>query len=95
MADDIVLRQMADELRWALEHAPESYAVLNACRALRYRFERAICSKSDAGRWALGEGVDPSLVQRALSARQRGVGVGMTRDAVNFVSAVANDLAST
>ncbi len=94
VADDIVIRRMADELRWALEHTSESYAVLNACRALRYRSERVICSKSDAGKWALGEVVDPSLVQRALSARQRGASSGLARDAVTFVSAVANDLAS-
>jgi hypothetical protein len=95
VADDIVLRQMADELRWALEYASESYAVLNACRALRYHFERVVCSKSDAGRWALAAGVDPALVQRALSARQRGASAGITSDAVNFVTAVANDLAGT
>jgi streptomycin 3"-adenylyltransferase len=48
-----VLDAMADELRWSLTHATEAYAVLNACRALRYLDEGVICSKLDAGHWAL------------------------------------------
>ena len=94
IADDIVVRQMADELRWAIDHASESYAVLNACRALRYREERVVCSKSDAGRWALARGLNPHLVQRALEARQREATQGISSRAAAFVRAAARELAS-
>jgi predicted nucleotidyltransferase len=89
---DIALRQMADELQWAIEHASESYAVLNACRALRYRDEGVVCSKSDAGHWARVRNLSPSLVQRALDARQRGTHEVLRSDAAAFATGVATQL---
>lgn len=69
----LVLRQVADELTWASRHAPDEYAVLNACRALRYAEESALVSKVDGGRWALDRvpAADRPVVEAAL-ARQTG-----------------------
>ena len=50
--DRVVLTQLAAELRWAVTHADESYAVLNVCRALRYREPR--CAVLEVRRWNLG-----------------------------------------
>ena len=66
--DAIVLEQLATELEWATEHADASYAILNACRALRFRAERLLCSKTEGGEWALLEEIEPALVQHALDA---------------------------
>ncbi len=67
-----IIAQLADELTWAAAHAPGSYAVLNACRALRFVSDGVLCSKSDGGRWALGNQIEPDLVSAALAARQNG-----------------------
>ncbi|EQD29694.1 nucleotidyltransferase, partial [mine drainage metagenome] len=64
----IVAAQLAAELRWAISHASESYAVLNACRALRWAKEEMLCSKTAGGTWALSRGIEPALVGQALSA---------------------------
>jgi hypothetical protein len=89
---DVVLGQLATELRWAIKHAPESFAVLNACRARRYRDEQIVCSKSDGGRWALAQHLQPALVHRALDDRLRGVARPVTEVAAAFVLAIADDL---
>jgi len=72
--DDLVVAQLANELRWGAEHAPGEYAVLNACRAMRFATDRALVSKIDGGRWALGRlhGPDRELVETALD-RQRSI----------------------
>jgi hypothetical protein len=72
VADNLVLPQLASELRWSTEHAPGEYAVLNACRAWRFAVDGALVSKIDGGRWALGRmsGPDSGLIQTALD-RQR------------------------
>ena len=64
------MEQLADELRWAVRHASGPYAVLNACRALRYRADNIVCSKTEGAEWALAEGIEPGLVQPALDARR-------------------------
>ena len=92
-----ILGQLAAELRWAVEHAGVSYTVLNACRALRYRDERVMCSKTDGGNWALARDIQPALVRRALDARYAGTGhrdaSGPLPDlAVEWVLGVAADL---
>ncbi|SEG15234.1 protein of unknown function [Saccharopolyspora kobensis] len=70
--DDLVLAQLASELRWCTGHAPGEYAVLNACRAWRFAVDGALVSKVDGGRWALDlvSGADGELVRTALD-RQR------------------------
>ncbi|HEY3734272.1 MAG TPA: aminoglycoside adenylyltransferase domain-containing protein [Streptosporangiaceae bacterium] len=72
VADDLVLAQLAAELRWGTGHAPAEYAVLNACRAWRFATDGALVSKIDGGRWALGRVPprDRQLIETALD-RQR------------------------
>jgi hypothetical protein len=92
--DRRVAGQLAEELRWAVDHAGVSYAVLNACRALRYRDERTLGSKTDAGHWARARGIRPALVQEALDARHRGSdSLPMTDAVAEWVLTVATDLA--
>jgi Domain of unknown function (DUF4111) len=66
---ELVLSQLVDELSWAAEHNPSTYAVLNACRAWRYAVEGALVSKVDGGRWALPRlsGAEAALVAAALA----------------------------
>jgi len=66
----IVLEQLANELRWAVRHASGPYAVLNACRALRYRADNIVCSKIAGGEWAMTQDIEPALVQCAVDARR-------------------------
>jgi hypothetical protein len=73
--DDLVLAQIAAELRWGAGHAPGEYAVLNACRAWRFAADHhAIVSKIDGGQWALDRvhGSDRELIKTALD-RQQGI----------------------
>jgi hypothetical protein len=90
----IVVHQLADELRWAVTHADESYAILNACRALRFGDERVLCSKTDGGNWALVRDIQPALVQRALDARHLGRTSPTTESTREWILAVAADLSS-
>jgi pimeloyl-ACP methyl ester carboxylesterase len=48
-----ILAAMRSELRWATQHAPAAYAVLNACRAARYADDGRLVSKLDGGEWYL------------------------------------------
>jgi len=66
----LVAAQLAAELRWAINYASESYAVLNTCRALRWSTEVMLCSKTAGGTWALSRGVVPALVRQALPDRR-------------------------
>jgi streptomycin 3"-adenylyltransferase len=90
IADVEVLAQLANELRWAISHASESYAVLNACRALRYCDDRTVCSKTDAGRWVLRHQIEPDLVRRALDQRRSGITTPVSKPASAFVAATAD-----
>lgn len=92
IADNIVLHQLAGELRWGIDHASESYVVLNACRAMRFGDERVLCSKTDGGQWALARGVEPVLVRRALHARQHGESPRVEADAAAWATEVAANL---
>jgi Aminoglycoside adenylyltransferase, C-terminal domain len=67
-----LLRCLADDLAWGLEHRLAAYTVLNACRALRFATEGGLYSKLEGGEWALDEGIgEKSLIVVALR-RQRG-----------------------
>jgi streptomycin 3"-adenylyltransferase len=66
-----IVQATLDELAWALEHAPTTYAVLNACRALRFAVQGTQCSKVEAGEWYLERHPDNPVVLSAL-ADQRG-----------------------
>jgi streptomycin 3"-adenylyltransferase len=90
--DDVVASQFAEELRWAVEHAGASYAILNACRALCFRATGTLCSKTEGGNWARARGIQPELVQGALDDRRLGVSAPMTKAATEWVLAVAADV---
>jgi streptomycin 3"-adenylyltransferase len=90
--DHVVLTQLAAELRWAVTHADESYAVLNACRALRYREEGVLCSKSDGGAWALSREIEPALVRHALEDRRRGLAAAVTAHAAEWTLTIAAEI---
>jgi streptomycin 3"-adenylyltransferase len=70
-----LLRGFAGELRWAEEHAPPSYQVLNACRALRFLEEGVLSSKLAGAEWARSRGLQPALVDAAARHRR-----GVTED---------------
>ena len=62
-----LLLVFADDLVWALEQELGGYAVLNACRALRFAREGTLCSKPEGGAWAVANGIgDRALVEAAL-----------------------------
>jgi Domain of unknown function (DUF4111) len=86
-----ILGYLADQLGWGLEHAPEAYAVLNACRALIYLADDKIVSKIAGGQAVFGRGTGPAeVIERAL-AQQRGSEPDQppASDAVSFVLATA------
>lgn len=91
-----VLDSLAGELGWGIEHAPEAYAVLNACRALIYLTDHKIVSKITGGETVLSRGTGPAeVIERAL-AQQRGREPDRppAADAVSFVLATAATLRS-
>ncbi len=86
-----VLGYLGDELEWGLAHAPEAYAVLNACRAAVYLSEDQIVSKIAGGEAALRRGTGPAAVIDRALAQQRGQAPGQPPqpDAAEFVLATA------
>ena len=91
-----VLDYLAGELAWGTGHAPEAYAVLNACRALVYLTDHAIVSKIAGGELALRRGTGPAgVIQRAL-AQQHGREPDQppSAEAVRFARAAAARLRS-
>jgi streptomycin 3"-adenylyltransferase len=89
---DDVIRGLSAELRWAAAEAPGSYAILNACRALRYVEEGVICSKTDGGVWAIEQSIEPDLVRRALASRREGSKQPASDDARAWIVTVADRL---
>lgn len=85
----VILDYLARELDWGLANAPESYAVLNACRALVYLNEARIVSKVAGGLAALRSGIaPPGPVRRALGQQQATMPEQAAEpDAVAFVQA--------
>ncbi len=90
--EHVVVGQLVAELRWAAVEASESYAVLNACRALRFQQDGTVYSKTAAGKWAIESGIAPDLVQRALTSRQAESAAPVSVDAHAWILAVANEL---
>ena len=98
VADDLVIAQLATELRWAAEHASGEYAVLNACRAWRFAADGALVSKIDGGEWALGRvhGPDRELIKTALDQQRSIPSAELDRNAVKqFVRQALSHLAKT
>jgi Aminoglycoside adenylyltransferase, C-terminal domain len=94
VARPLILDYLAGELQWGLAHAPECYAVLNACRALLYLHDGAIVSKLAGGRAALDRGTAPAVLVRRALAQQRGQApeTPPRPDAVRFVRAASSAL---
>jgi Domain of unknown function (DUF4111) len=67
-----ILDYLAEELCWGLDHAPQAYAVLNACRAAVYLTDGQIVSKIDGAQTALRRGTGPADVIRRALGQQRG-----------------------
>jgi streptomycin 3"-adenylyltransferase len=83
-----VLAALVAELEWAVERAPATYAVLNACRALRFAACGDLCSKVDGGDWYLGRQPGDRVVLAALASQRTGPPGPTPREAARFVTAV-------
>ncbi|QNS02785.1 aminoglycoside adenylyltransferase domain-containing protein [Streptomyces xanthii] len=84
-----VVTAMLDELRWGLDQADSTYAVLNACRALRFAEGGGLCSKVGGGRWYLSRHGGHTTVAAALS-HQLGCGPRpASADAAVFVESAS------
>ncbi|MFI7012376.1 aminoglycoside adenylyltransferase domain-containing protein [Streptomyces sp. NPDC050145] len=82
-----VVAAMMSELRWGLDQADPTYAVLNACRALRFAEGGGLCSKVDGGRWYLSRHGGHAAVAAAV-AHQLGEGAAPSMPAaIAFVEA--------
>lgn len=93
----VVLRYLADEMRWGLEYGAERYSVLNACRALCYLTDSRVVSKLAGGEDALRRGCGPAeVIERALAAQRAGSPGAdpAASEAAAFVRAVAAKLAT-
>jgi streptomycin 3"-adenylyltransferase len=55
------LASILGDIEWARERMAEApvYFILNSCRVLWYLREGAICSKDEAGAWAIGDLAEP------------------------------------
>jgi hypothetical protein len=91
-----ILRHLAAELEWGLGHAPECYAVLNACRAMEFLERGRIVGKLAGGRAALEQGLGPAgLISEALDQHQGRVPeYPPGPEAVTFVRRIAAELTS-
>ena len=92
----LILEYLADELSWGLAHAAESYAVLNACRALVYLRDGDIVSKLAGARaalrsgWGQGELIAAAIDQQTGRQAQRPA----SPEAVAFVEQVRAELSA-
>jgi streptomycin 3"-adenylyltransferase len=87
-----LIRAVHDEVRWGREHGHLSYAVLNACRALRFATVGVLCSKLDGGEWMLARRREEPVIRQALADQRAGVGRPMTAEANRFVGQVLDEL---
>lgn len=91
-----ILNYLAGELGWGLAYGPESYGVLNACRALVYLRSGELVSKVAGGRAALGKRWGPNQLIRSSLDQQIGQETERppSLEAVAFVSKVAAKLSA-
>jgi streptomycin 3"-adenylyltransferase len=87
----VILGYLPGELAWGLANAPESYAVLNACRGLAYLRHGKLVGKVAGGLAALEDGSGPAEVVRQALDQQLARAPERTAgpDAVAFVEQVA------
>jgi hypothetical protein len=87
-----VLRACLENCRiWASRDSFEDPAsgILTVCRAWRYLVEGTLCSKPDAGRWALSKTCDKNLISAALGIATDNRGVTLPdREVKAFCSGI-------
>ncbi|MEU9320474.1 aminoglycoside adenylyltransferase domain-containing protein [Streptomyces sp. NPDC048295] len=88
---DRVRAAMVSELRWALDHASATYAVLNACRALRFAADGRLCSKLDGGRWYQDRYGNDAVVTAAIAHQRDGLPGPTAPAAIAFVAAALQE----
>lgn len=69
--DQVGLTQIEDWIGIGEDLRFAQMTVLTACRIWRFKEERVHCSKSEAGRWALGRDPTLAVVRMALDHRER------------------------
>jgi streptomycin 3"-adenylyltransferase len=89
---DRILGAMLTELQWALSHASTAYAVLNACRAVRFAEDGRLCSKVEGGEWYLARYPHSPVVRAALDLQRHGKHEPAADAAIAFVSEVSRRL---
>jgi streptomycin 3"-adenylyltransferase len=87
-----LIRAVRDEVRWGQEHGHLSYAVLNACRAVRFAADGVLCSKLDGGRWMLARRGGEPVIHQALADQREGRVRPMTAEARRFVAQLLEEL---
>jgi len=87
-----LIRAVRDEVRWGQQHGHLSYAVLNACRAVRFATDGVLCSKLDGGQWMLARRSEEPVIQQALADQRQGRTRPMTAEAKRFVAQVLDEL---
>ncbi|MGW1408296.1 aminoglycoside adenylyltransferase domain-containing protein [Streptomyces sp. NPDC002403] len=92
---DRVRAAMVSELRWALDRASATYAVLNACRALRFAADGQLCSKLDGGRWYQDPHRNDAVVTAAIAHQRDGLPGPTASAATAFVAAPIQEAART
>jgi streptomycin 3"-adenylyltransferase len=87
-----LIRAVRDEVRWGQQHGHLSYAVLNACRAVRFATDGVLCSKLDGGQWMLARRSEEPVIQQALADQRQGRVRPITAEANRFVAQVLDEL---
>lgn len=77
---EATLLALEEDLRWALERGKLSYAVLNACRAIRFLKEDQVTSKLEAGTWAIQHRSAPATLVREAMIHTRGGRANVARE---------------
>ncbi|GIH14402.1 aminoglycoside adenylyltransferase domain-containing protein [Rugosimonospora africana] len=80
-----VLAAMTADLRWAIDQGHIGYAVLNACRALRYAESGLLCSKRDGADWYLARHPGDPVVLAARDHARSGDPVPVAEGATRFL----------
>lgn len=91
---DVIRDALANELRWGLDQGTAAYALLNACRALRYQREGTLISKLACGEWAVLNDLGPSRSVRSALEIQKAERADwtITAEEANFITDVVQQL---
>ncbi|MCX4734362.1 aminoglycoside adenylyltransferase domain-containing protein [Streptomyces sp. NBC_01363] len=89
---DRILAAMVGDLQWALDRGSAAYAVLNACRAIRFAEEGRLCSKLDGAEWYTARHPDEAVVTAAMAYQRCGDEGPNVKEAAQFVAEVRGRL---